>query len=291
MIFFAAPRAVPPVIISAFRKPLGQTTLAAVRADEQEAARPGTPAGIARSLAANHTTSSRPRKQIMEHYDQYPVLVAEHELGSGSAIDTATAALAAELARRGLRVITARTLADVGFAAASNAGIGAALLDWDLFPSDRDLLATIEQLHKLSEQLPVVLLAERSDVESIPLEVAERTEGFFWLHEDTPAFVAGRVERLVKTYADQLLSPFFGALKRYVDDYNWVWCCPGHGGGMFYRKTPLGRIFFDYVGEPFLRGHSRTARCRFVDATGATAAIGQPRDAQAMLAGTVIRRD
>ncbi|HEV8065721.1 MAG TPA: ornithine decarboxylase, partial [Acidimicrobiales bacterium] len=53
---------------------------------------------------------------------------------------------------------------------------------------------------------------------------------------------------------DQLLSPFFGALKRYVDDYNWVWCCPGHNGGMFYRKTPLGRIFFDYVGEPFLRG-------------------------------------
>jgi arginine/lysine/ornithine decarboxylase len=84
--------------------------------------------------------------------------------------------------------------------------------------------------------------------------VAELTDGAFWLHEDTPEFVAGRVERLVTEYADQLLSPFFGALKRYVDNYNWVWCCPGHNGGMFYRKTPLGRIFFDYVGEPFLRG-------------------------------------
>lgn len=190
----------------------------------------------------------------MEHYDSYPVLLAEHELGTGTAVDTATMALARELEARGLTVITARSLGDVQFAIAANAGIGTALLDWDLFTSDRELEATIDQLHKLSEQLPVMLLAERADVESIPLAVAERTQGFFWLHEDTPAFVAGRVERMVKNYADQLLSPFFGALKRYVDDYNWTWCCPGHNGGMFYRKTPLGRIFFDYVGEPFLRG-------------------------------------
>jgi ornithine decarboxylase len=190
----------------------------------------------------------------MEHYDKYPVLLAEHELGSGTAVDKATQALAAELSRCGLTVITARTVDDVRFAIAANSGIGTALLDWDLFPAERDLHEIIDQLHKLSEKLPVALLAERADVESIPLAVAERTDGFFWLHEDTPAFVAGRVERMVKSYADQLLSPFFGALKRYVDDYNWTWCCPGHNGGMFYRKTPLGRIFFDYVGEPFLRG-------------------------------------
>jgi len=190
----------------------------------------------------------------MEHYDAYPVLLAEHELGTGTAIDTATRALVTELERRGLRVITARSIEDVKFAVAADAGIATALLDWDLFPAERDLHAVIDRLHKLSEKLPVALLAERADVESIPLSVAERTEGFFWLHEDTPAFVAGRVERMVKAYADQLLSPFFGALKRYVDDYNWTWCCPGHNGGMFYRKTPLGRVFFDYVGEPFLRG-------------------------------------
>jgi ornithine decarboxylase len=190
----------------------------------------------------------------MEHYDKYPVLLAEHGLGAGSAIDVATRAVADALTRHGLSVITASTVDDIYFAIAANSGMGTALLDWDLFSSARELLATIDQLHKLSERLPVVLLAERTDVEKIPLAVAERTAGFFWLHEDTPEFVAGRVERLVKNYADQLLSPFFGALKRYVDDDNWVWCCPGHNGGIFYRKTPLGRVFFDYVGEPFLRG-------------------------------------
>jgi arginine/lysine/ornithine decarboxylase len=190
----------------------------------------------------------------MEHYDHYPVLLAEHELGSGSAVGRAAEAIEAALVERGLSVITAKTLADVKFTVSSNAAIGAALLDWDLFASQRELSSAVEQLHSLNEKLPVLLLAERSDIESFPLEVAELIDGAFWLHEDTPDFVAGRVERLVTDYADQLLSPFFGALKRYVDDYNWVWCCPGHNGGMFYRKTPLGRIFFDYVGEPFLRG-------------------------------------
>ncbi len=190
----------------------------------------------------------------MEHYSSFPVLLAEHELGTGSAIDTAARALAGELTARGLTVITARTLADVAFALTANSDIGTVLLDWDLCRTERAQHATIDQVRKLSERLPVILLAERADVESIPLRVAERTDGFFWLHEDTPAFVAGRVERLVRSYAEGLLSPFFGALKRYVDDYNWTWCCPGHNGGMFYRKTPLGRVFFDYVGEPFLRG-------------------------------------
>jgi arginine/lysine/ornithine decarboxylase len=190
----------------------------------------------------------------MEHYDHYPILLAEHELGSGSAIGRAAEAIEAALVRRGLEVITATTLADVEFILASNASVGAVLLDWDLVGSPRELKSVVERAHSLSEQLPVLLLAERSDIESFPLEVAELTDGAFWLHEDTPEFVAGRVERLVTEYADQLLSPFFGALKRYVDNYNWVWCCPGHNGGMFYRKTPLGRIFFDYVGEPFLRG-------------------------------------
>ncbi|MGA2210931.1 MAG: Orn/Lys/Arg decarboxylase N-terminal domain-containing protein [Acidimicrobiales bacterium] len=190
----------------------------------------------------------------MEHYDHYPILLAEHELGSGSAIGRAAEAIEAALVRRGLEVITATTLADVEFILASNASVGAVLLDWDLVGSPRELKSVVERAHSLSEQLPVLLLAERSDIESFPLEVAELTDGAFWLHEDTPEFVAGRVERLVTEYADNLLSPFFGALKRYVDNYNWVWCCPGHNGGMFYRKTPLGRIFFDYVGEPFLRG-------------------------------------
>jgi len=194
----------------------------------------------------------------MEHYRNYPVLVADHELGSGSAVDSALRVLDDELTSLDLSVVTARSPADVEFAIAANSAVGAALLDWDYYSNGDsrggELIETIDRIHRLGEDIPVMLLAERSEVEQIPLEVAERTKGFFWLHEDTPAFVAGRIERLVKGYVDGLMSPFFGALKRYVDDYNWNWSCPGHNGGMFYRKTPLGHAFFDFVGENFLRG-------------------------------------
>jgi ornithine decarboxylase len=187
------------------------------------------------------------------HYASYPVLLADQALGSGSAVDQALGVLADELEKLGLSVIRARTTADAEFAITANAGLGAALLEWSS-SSDGTLAKTIDQLHRLDQAIPVMLLAERSDVEQIPLEIAERSKGFFWISEDTPAFVAGRVARLVKEYVDGLLSPFFGALQRYVEDYNWSWSCPGHNGGMFYRKTPLGQAFFDYVGENFLRG-------------------------------------
>ena len=158
-----------------------------------------------------------------------------------------------ELEKLGLSVINARTEADVEFAITANAGLGAALLEWSSTSGD-ELLETIDRLHRLNEAIPVMLLAERSEVEQIPLEVAERCKGFFWVSEDTPAFVAGRVERLVRGYVEGLMPPFFGALKRYVDNHNWSWSCSGHNFGMFYRKTPLGRAFFEFVGENFLRG-------------------------------------
>lgn len=188
----------------------------------------------------------------MEHYSDHPVLLADHELGAGSTADRALMTLERELGNLGLDVVKARTPDDISFVLASNVSVGAVLLDWGY--GMQELVRIIDNVHGLHEDIPVLILAESSDVEHVPLALAERTKGFLWLQEDTPVFAAGRVERLVQEYADGLLSPFFGALKRYVDDYNWSWSCPGHNGGVFYRKTPLGRVFFDYVGEQFLRG-------------------------------------
>lgn len=191
----------------------------------------------------------------MQRYDDHPVLITHPALGSNSAVDRTISKISFELDRLGLTVITATTSEDVEFAITANSGIGAALVGREPgTTSDRELLRDIERLHRLHEDLPVVLLGEHGDVEEIPVDVAAAVQGFFWLQEDTPRFVAGRVERLVAGYVDHVMSPFFGALRKYVDESNWVWSCPGHNGGMFYRKTPLGRMFFDYVGEDFLRG-------------------------------------
>ena len=32
-----------------------------------------------------------------------------------------------------------------------------------------------------------------------------------------------------------------------------MWTCPGHNGGMFYRRSPVGRVFHEYLGETVFR--------------------------------------
>ena len=32
-----------------------------------------------------------------------------------------------------------------------------------------------------------------------------------------------------------------------------MWTCPGHNGGMFYRRSPVGRVFYEYLGETVFR--------------------------------------
>ncbi|WP_139121570.1 aminotransferase class I/II-fold pyridoxal phosphate-dependent enzyme [Piscirickettsia litoralis] len=39
----------------------------------------------------------------------------------------------------------------------------------------------------------------------------------------------------------------------YVAAGNEMWIAPGHNGGMFYRRSPIGRVFFDFLGENFFR--------------------------------------
>jgi ornithine decarboxylase len=32
-----------------------------------------------------------------------------------------------------------------------------------------------------------------------------------------------------------------------------MWTCPGHNGGVFYRRSPVGRVFYEYLGETVFR--------------------------------------
>jgi Orn/Lys/Arg decarboxylase, N-terminal domain len=148
------------------------------------------------------------------HDDEFQVLFAEPEPGAGPAAQT----VLDRLADRGLRVVTARsreglrsTIAVQGQASEPAGGrIGAALLSWEMFDSPRELAMVIDQLQRLSAPPPVVVVSEQSMEQDMPSGLAGRTAGTFWLHADSPHFVADQVEWLVKTYA--LRSQVLGAL-------------------------------------------------------------------------------
>ncbi|MFZ2321068.1 MAG: lysine decarboxylase, partial [Pseudomonas sp.] len=77
--------------------------------------------------------------------------------------------------------------------------------------------------------------------------------GILYLYEDTVAFLARQVARAARNYLDGLLPPFFKALVQHTAESNYSWHTPGHGGGVAYRKSPVGQAFHQFFGENTLR--------------------------------------
>jgi arginine decarboxylase len=77
--------------------------------------------------------------------------------------------------------------------------------------------------------------------------------GILYLFEDTVPFLARQVARAAHNYLDGLLPPFFKALVQHTAQSNYSWHTPGHGGGVAYRKSPVGLAFHQFFGENTLR--------------------------------------
>ena len=87
----------------------------------------------------------------------------------------------------------------------------------------------------------------------MPLEIVEQVEGYIWLPEDSPTFIAGRIDAAARRYLDTVLPPFFGQLANFADTHAYSWHTPGHTGGTAFMKTAVGRAFMAFYGEQMLR--------------------------------------
>ncbi|MET8982598.1 Orn/Lys/Arg decarboxylase N-terminal domain-containing protein [Streptomyces sp. NPDC004539] len=131
----------------------------------------------------------------------------------------------------------------------AEAGLSAVLLDWEL-PAAQDVLAGIR---RRATGLPVFLVLAGAGLDDVPLWAAEVVVGYVWLHEDTPAFLAGRMRRAAREYQEALLPPFFRELLKWDDSHEYSWHTPAHAGGVAFLRSPVGRAFFDYYGEQLFR--------------------------------------
>src|SRR3546814_10753355 len=57
--------------------------------------------------------------------------------------------------------------------------------------------------------------------------------------EDSPEFIAGRIQAAARRYLDTILPPFFGALVNFADTHEYSWHTPGHTGGTAFMKTAV----------------------------------------------------
>jgi arginine decarboxylase len=61
------------------------------------------------------------------------------------------------------------------------------------------------------------------------------------------------VDYAVERYEEQLLPPYFKALKKYNDQGAYSWDAPGHMGGVAFLKHPVGMEFHRFFGENIMR--------------------------------------
>ena len=159
----------------------------------------------------------------------------------------------AAIERMGFQVVRARRLEDAEIVVQTDAAIGCLVVDWGKKGIEGKTASLIDMMRKRGLEMPIVLLIRRKRFEDIPVEVLDFIDGYVFLAEETPEFIAKNLVSRLKQYAETLKTPFFGALVDYAEEGNQLWTCPGHNGGIFYSRSPVGRIFMEHLGEAVFR--------------------------------------
>jgi ornithine decarboxylase len=159
----------------------------------------------------------------------------------------------AAIEKLGFQVVRARRTEDAEIAVQTDAAIGCMVVDWGKKGLEGKTAALINLMRRRGLEMPIVMLVRRKRFEDIPVEVLDYIDGYIFLAEETPEFIARNLVSRLKQYAETLKTPFFGALVDYAERGNQLWTCPGHNGGVFYSRSPIGRIFVEHLGEAVFR--------------------------------------
>ena len=182
-------------------------------------------------------------------------LMVHSELHDQSAAGRAARRLMEHLEDIDIDVVEATSCADAAVVFASDASLQAVLLDFDIEGDEdhRGAVAVIAAIRARNAAVPIFLCADRSLASTIPLDAMGEVDDFIWLLEDTPRFIAGRVEAAILRYRQQVLPPMFAALTKFAQVHEYSWHTPGHTGGTAFLKHPAGRAFFEFFGENMFR--------------------------------------
>ena len=190
--------------------------------------------------------------------DRRWVLLIAGELGGTESVsDRAMERLVDAIKDEGYEVVRTSTPEDGLALVTSDPSYSAILLDWDLEGdnqfAEHAALQILRAVRQRNKKIPVFLIADRTLVSELPLEVVRQVHEYIHLFGDTPAFIANRVDFAVTRYHESLLPPYFRALQKYTDQGAYSWDAPGHMGGVAYLKHPIGMEFHRFFGENLLR--------------------------------------
>jgi arginine decarboxylase len=140
------------------------------------------------------------------------VLIIDDELRSPTAKGRSAQALIKELLDRDIEVIESTSAKDGESAFLTNLSIQCVILDWDLNHenitnhSNEKALLSVIRAH--NEKIPVFLMTNPQEVESMTAEVMTQADELIWLLADTPFFLGGRIQAAILRYREAIAPPF-----------------------------------------------------------------------------------
>ncbi|MCJ2081768.1 Orn/Lys/Arg decarboxylase N-terminal domain-containing protein [Methylobacterium sp. J-090] len=189
----------------------------------------------------------------MDFFRRFTVLMCAPNFDPDDLEGVRVQQILSSIEKLGFEVVRARRVEDAAIAVQTDAAIGCMVVDWGKRGLDGKAAALINLMRKRGLEMPIVIMVRRKRLEDIPVEVLDFIDGYIFLAEETPEYIARGLVSRVKQYAETLKTPFFGALVDYAEQGNQLWTCPGHNGGIFYNRSPIGRIFVEHLGEAIFR--------------------------------------
>ncbi len=189
----------------------------------------------------------------MEFFRRFNVLICAPNFEVDELEGVRLQQILSEVERLGFQVVRTRRVEDAELAIRTDAAIGCMIVDWGKRGMDGKNASLIALARARGLEMPIILLVRRQRLENIPVDVLNQVDGYVFLAEETPEFIAKNLVSRLKQYAETLKTPFFGALVDYAEEGNQLWTCPGHNGGIFYNRSPIGRIFVEHLGEAVFR--------------------------------------
>ncbi|MDX1296983.1 MAG: Orn/Lys/Arg decarboxylase N-terminal domain-containing protein [Pseudomonas sp.] len=191
---------------------------------------------------------------------KFPVLIVHRDIKADTVAGDRVRAIAQELEQDGFSILSTASSAEGRIVASTHHGLACILVAAEGAGENSNLLQDMLELIRIARrrapQLPIFAIGEQVTIENAPAEAMidlNQLRGILYLFEDTVPFLARQVARAARNYLDCLLPPFFKALVQHTSQSNYSWHTPGHGGGVAYRKSPVGQAFHQFFGENTLR--------------------------------------
>ena len=135
------------------------------------------------------------------------------------------------------------------------------IVDWGKKGMNSKTAGLISYVRSRGLEMPIILLVRRKRFEDLPIDVLDNVDGYVFLAEETPEFIAKNLVSRLKQYAETMKTPFFGELVDYAEEGNQLWTCPGHNGGVFYSAAARSAGFSSNISAKRSFATISTIRC------------------------------